>query len=903
MAIHPNFPLSPHEILTPDVRWFPADELLRETSFEKLLPPLVHELRRRVIDWRNRNYEGVSATTKSLLTWWFETSHPMPQADGTIGNFQYYFAQRESVETVIFLHEIIQVADKQDLLRFDTRGVVTPRLIEETWRRYVIKMATGSGKTKTMSLLLAWSYFHKKYEEGSDLSKNFLLITPNIIVLDRIRKDFDGLKIFEEDPVVPDNGFDDKNWQSDFQLTLHIQDEVGPISPTGNIFLTNIHRVYDDRNVLPTENDENSMDYFFGNKPKGKTNDSSVDLGKIIRDIDELVVINDEAHHIHDSKLAWFKSIGDIHNKLKQKGSQLSLQIDVTATPKHSNGAIFVQTIADYPLVEAIRQNVVKHPVLPDPPSRAKLTEKQSSVYTEKYSDYINLGVTEWRKVYPEHEKLGKKAVLFIMTDDTKNCDAVAEYLEQTFPELKGAVLTIHTNKNGEIDDNPSSKASKEELTLLRDQANKIDSFASPYKAVVSVLMLKEGWDVRNVTTIVGLRAFASQAKILPEQTLGRGLRRMYPGTDAEEYVSVVGTQAFMDFVETIQTEGVELEKRPMGAGTKAVGPMIIEVDDADDEKDLDKLDIEIPVLSPRSIREYKNLDELDLDTFEFEVCEYREFTEEEQRQIVFRDITTNEITHTTMLEGAFATDYRSVIGHFAQAVLKDLRLYAAYDLLYPKIQQFVEFKLFGHKVNLDDANTIRNLSEPNASRAIFDVFKKAINNLTVRDVGNAEIRDTIKIRNMRPFVVKDQKNLPAKKCVFNKIVGDSVLELRFAQFLEKCPDVVSYAKNYFALNFKIDYIDATGNIANYYPDFVVKLSETQVFVIETKGLEDLDDPLKVKRLKQWCADVNSTHSNVKFDFVYVDQDTFDQFTEDGGKLKGQLNTFADLVKFFTAYK
>ena len=485
MAIHPNFPLSPHEILSPDVRWFPADELLRESSFEKLLPPLVHELRRRVFDWRNRNYEGVSATTKALLTWWFDTSHPMPQADGTIGNFQYYFAQRESVETVIFLHEIIQVADKQDLLRFDTRGVVTPRLIEATWRRYVIKMATGSGKTKTMSLLLAWSFFHKKYEEGSDLSKNFLLITPNIIVLDRIRKDFDGLKIFAEDPVVPDNGFEGKEWKSDFQLTLHIQDEVGPISPTGNIFLTNIHRVYDDRNVLPTENDENSMDYFFGNKPKGKTNDSSVDLGKIIREIDELVVINDEAHHIHDSKLAWFKSIGDIHNKLKQKGSQLSLQIDVTATPKHSNGAIFVQTIADYPLVEAIRQNVVKHPVLPDPPSRAKLTEKQSSVYTEKYSDYINLGVTEWRKVYPEHEKLGKKAVLFIMTDDTKNCDAVAEYLEQTFPELKGAVLTIHTNKNGEIDDNPSSKASKEELTLLRDQANKIDSVASPYKAVV----------------------------------------------------------------------------------------------------------------------------------------------------------------------------------------------------------------------------------------------------------------------------------------------------------------------------------------------------------------------------------------------------------------------------------
>ena len=903
MAIHPKFPQSPHEILTPDVRWFPADELLRETSYEKLLPPLVNELRKCVFDWRNRNYAGVSATTKSLLSWWFQTSHPMPQADGTIGNFQYYFAQRESVETVIYLHEIVQVTDKQDLLRFDTRGVIAPRLIEETWRRYVIKMATGSGKTKIMSLLLAWSYFHKKYEIGSDLSKNFLLITPNIIVLDRIRKDFDGLKIFQEDPVVPENGFDGKNWKSDFQLTLHIQDEVGPISPTGNIFLTNIHRVYDGNNLLPSDQDENSIDFFLGKKPTGKTNDSSVDLGRIIRDIDELVIINDEAHHIHDSKLAWFKSIGDIHNKLKQKGSQLSLQIDVTATPKHSNGAIFVQTIADYPLVEAIRQNVVKHPVLPDPPSRAKLKEKESSVYTEKYADYINLGVTEWRKVFPEHEKLGKKAVLFIMTDDTTNCDAVAAYLEQTFPELKGAVLTIHTNKHGEIDDNPSSKASRDELNLLRDQANKIDSFSSPFKAIVSVLMLKEGWDVRNVTTIVGLRAFASQAKILPEQTLGRGLRRMYPSSQAEEYVSVVGTQAFMDFVETIQTEGVELEKRPMGAGTQAIGPMIIEVDEENEDKDLDALDIEIPVLSPRSIREYKNIDDLHLDSFEFQVCDYLEFTEEEQREIVFRDITTNEITHKTTLEGVFASDYRSVTGHFAQTVLKDLRLYAAYNLLYPKIQEFVECKLFGKIVKLDDPNTIRNLSEPNASRTIFDVFKKAINNLTVRDVGNAEIRDTIKIRNMRPFVVKDQKNLPVKKSVFNKIVGDSGLELRFAQFLEKCPDVISHAKNYFAVGFKIDYVDATGNISNYYPDFIVKLSETKVFVIETKGLEDLDDPLKIKRLKQWCVDVNATQKNIKFDFVYVDQDAFDMFTEDGGKFKGQLNSFADLVKFFTAYK
>ena len=98
----------------------------------------------------------------------------------------------------------------------------------------------------------------------------------------------------------------------------------------------------------------------------GKTNDSKLNLRVILRDVDELMVLNDEAHHIHDPRMAWFKSIADIHNNLKQKGSGLSLQIDVTATPKQINGAIFVQTITDYPLVEAISQNVVKHPVLPD---------------------------------------------------------------------------------------------------------------------------------------------------------------------------------------------------------------------------------------------------------------------------------------------------------------------------------------------------------------------------------------------------------------------------------------------------------------------------------------------------------------------------------------------------------
>ena len=290
------------------------------------------------------------------------------------------------------------------------------------------------------------------------MSRNFLVITPNIIVLDRIRKDFEGLRIFFDDPVIPKNGYEGHNWRDDFQLTLHLQDDVRVTQPTGNIFLSNIHRVFTGNDISASPDDDDSMDYFLGNRPTGATTDSKVDLGEVVRDISELMVLNDEAHHIHDKKLAWFKSIEDIHNRLLQKDGSLSLQMDVTATPKHSNGAIFAQTVSDYPLVEAIWQNVVKHPVLPDEASQKKLKEKQSVRYTEKYSDYLYLAVEEWRKAYAVHEKLGKKSILFVMTDDTKNCDEVAEYLEATYPDLEGAVLVIHTKNNGEISEAQSGK-------------------------------------------------------------------------------------------------------------------------------------------------------------------------------------------------------------------------------------------------------------------------------------------------------------------------------------------------------------------------------------------------------------------------------------------------------------
>ncbi|HUY36136.1 MAG TPA: DEAD/DEAH box helicase family protein [Pirellulales bacterium] len=893
MALHPNFPNDPHAILDPGIRWFPADEAYRDQRADQLMPPLVSALRKLVKEWRDGGYQGASATSKSLLTWWFKTPHLLPTRNGPLREFQYFFAQREALETIVYLYDVLGVKDKYDLMRFDGSGAVSAGMFDETWRRFVVKMATGSGKTKVLSLVLAWSFFHRLYEPDSALARNFLVVAPNIIVLDRIRKDFDGLRIFLQDPVLPDNGYDGHDWRDDFQLTLHMQDEVRVVRKTGNIFLTNIHRVYAGDETLPSADDDDTTDYFLGTRPTGATTDSKLDLGMIVRDVDELAILNDEAHHIHDPKMAWFKSIQDIHHRLLQKDSALALQVDVTATPRHNNGAIFVQTVSDYPLVEAISQNVVKHPVLPDAASRAKLQERQTSKFTEKYADYLELGVIEWRKAYRAHEKLGKKAILFVMTDDTKNCDDVAEYLQGTYPDLKGAVLVIHTKNNGEISEATSGK-SKEDLEKLRKLANEIDDMENPYKAIVSVLVLKEGWDVRNVTTIVGLRAFSSKSNILPEQTLGRGLRKMYPG-GGTEYVSVIGTDAFMDFVESIQAEGVVLDHKPMGEGAGPITPLVVEVDQENTKKDIEALDIEIPVMTPRTYREYKNLNLLAPEKFGHGKLMCQTFSEEQQREIVFKDITTGEVTHTTVLDTAGIADYHSVIGYFTQTIMKDLRLVSGYDVLYGKVKSFVRDDLFEKPVELEDANTLRNLSELAATKTIIESFKKGVNALTVQDKGNAEIRATIKLRETRPFVAKEQGFMIPKLSVFNRIIGDSGFELEFAAFLDRCQgEIVSFAKNYFAVGFKLDYVNADGDISNYYPDFFVKVSGQETYIVETKGAEYLDVPLKMARLRQWCDDVNQAQRAVRYAFVFVDEEGFKKY---------QPKSFAALVKSFREYK
>ncbi len=222
---------------------------------------------------------------------------------------------------------------------------------------------------------------------------------------------------------------------------------------------------------------------------------------------------------------------------------------------------------------------------------------------------------------------------------------------------------------------------------------------------------------------------------------------------------------------------------------------------------------------------------------------------------------------------------------------MKDLRLVSGYDVLYGKVKEFIKHYLFTQDVELEDLNILRNLSELEVSRTIQVTFKKQINALTVLDRGEAEIREYIKISQCRPFVAKDQGYIVPKKSVFNKIIGDSHFELEFANFLEAVDDVVSYVKNYFAVHFRIDYRNADGAISDFYPDFLVKVSGKEIYIVETKGREDLDDPLKIERLRLWCNDVNTIQNQTRYIPVYVKQEEYEKYLP---------KSFSDVIKMFS---
>jgi len=828
--------------------------------------PCVPAIQEEVKRWREQGYPGITETTRILLNHWFYTDHRLPNGR----KFAYHYFQREAIETIIYLYEVAQVRSQKDLVeRFATRQDL--RLLRyDLFARYCIKMATGSGKTKVMALAIAWQFFNAVAEGRNDYAKTFLLLAPNVIVFERLRKDFAEGRIFRTDPIVPPEL---QIYFHDFQVYLRGENER--VSSLGALYLTNIQQLYEREDESGSIEPE-ELTAVLGQKPPAQISEVERFDKRIVRRGGPIVVINDEAHHTHDEDSEWNKVIRRLN---EQVNGGVALQLDFSATPRHTKGHLFTWTVYDYPLRKAIEDGVVKRPIKG---IAREIKEQPSEHASVRYRPFLVAAVERWREYRDQLKPMGKKPVLFIMLNKNDEADEVGDWLRRAYPNEFGSekLLVIHTDNTGEV--------SKRDLEKAREAARTVDDDDNPINCIVSVLMLREGWDVQNVTVVVGLRPYTAKANILPEQTIGRGLRLMFRDlvTDYQERVDVIGNNAFLSFVEQLEREEqIQLQTFELGKDKLQIVTIM------PDETKKDK-DIAIPILSPILSRKKSIAEEiakLDVSSLDCPILPLREDDEAAKK---FRYEGYDILTLQKLIEREYSIPEpqtsEEVIGYYARRIAQELKLPSQFAVLVPKVREFLETKAFGGKVNLDDPAIIRAMSGSVAQYVTVRTFVGALKGVIVEQLEPQVLHEGRWLSETPPFPYSRQ-TFPATKTVFNLVPCANEFELEFAKFLEDAPDVDRFAKIPEPFGFAIEYIDAQGNLRYYEPDWVVVTTNGTHFLVETKGLEDVNVPRKDERAKIWCEDATRL-TGVQWRYLKVLQSEFSKL---------QPTRFEDLIIAF----
>lgn len=820
--------------------------------------PCVPAVAGAVTRWRADGYAGATRTTRELLNHWFMTDHRTRSGKP----FRYHYFQREALETLVFLWEVEGIRTRTDLLeRYARASAFGGRQIElpkhDDFARYAVKMATGSGKTKVMSLAIAWQYLNAARGEasgsssGEDYAKTFLLIAPNVIVFERLRTDFEGGRVFSVDPVVP------KHMRIfwDFDCVMRGEGERAPAD--GALFLTNVQQLYEEREK-PAEEPHALADVLGPRPPARGSGNPGANGRRFAERVAEregtVLVVNDEAHHTWDEESEWNRVVRSLHTE-----SPVAAQLDFSATPRSQKGTLFPWTVYDYPLKRAIFDRVVKSPVK----GIANIDEARSDVASIRYQGFLVAGVNRWREYRAQLAPLGKKPILFVMMNSTKDADEVADWMRTRYPsELGGEqTLVIHTDQKGEV--------SKKDLDKAREVARDADDADAPVNAIVSVLMLREGWDVQNVTVIVGLRPYAAKANILPEQAVGRGLRLMFRGGVAEsgaegppyvERVDVIGNRKFIEFVEDLEKiEDVKLDtfdpkKDKLRILTVAPDP----------EKGA--YDIGLPVLSPALVRKRTLAEEIasiDVSAFGTPILPLKPGDKEEESfEYEGYDILTLE----RLVEREYTIPEPQtpgeVIGYYARVIASDLKLPSQFAHLAPKIKQFFEEKAFGTQVDLEDKTVLRAMSRNAASYVVQRAFGSALKDMLIEETVPELAAPERPLSECEPFPWSRPVH-EGRKCVFNVVPCDNQFEREFARFLDSVPDVEAFAKLPEAFGFSVEYTDNHANLRYYYPDFVVRAEDGVMWLVETKGAETVEVAHKDRAAALWCENATMLTATV----------------------------------------
>ena len=830
-------------------------ELLHPEQRRSSKAYLGNELRKAVFTWRENGYPNTTETTLRLLKFWFSEDHIVDSDP-----FGFWFCQREAIETLIYVYEVMEKRNFIDMARdFGAGPIQGYDPSYDQYPLYAFKMATGSGKTFAMALSIIWQYFNYNRENKDDYTSKFLVIAgEKNVIYDRLTRDFKDGKIFRELPLIP------PEWQEDFGLKVILKEDPIHVIPDSVLFLTNIQQLeerqtrkkevekYVDR-VMELPEVYNVKDIYQENRIK-----------EVLTSCSNIMILKDEAHHIYSFEKAWKKILLGLNkNLVSQYGKGINMELDFSATPKTETGALFPWIIVDFSLKEAIEMNIIKLPLK----GIVKKAEEIASAKTvERYRAWIDAGIRRWREYREKLRPLLKKPVLFFQCPENKEADEIFGYLNSAVPDLKDKVLLIHTDSTGEV--------KKADLPKAREFAKTIDDpdpEKNPYEAIVSTLMLNEGWDVRNVNVIVGLRSYTSKRKVLPEQVIGRGLRKMFPEEDANidksiNVLEVIGPPGLIDILEELEAqEGIKFAEFDTGKSLNLTTIFI-------DENKLDK-DIEIPILSPRILIREFYLRETEVDNLPSLAIPL------ENKVLEMEYVAVDMLKGLEVIKRKWdlpvPQDSKSVIAYYADQILKQLKIGGAFVSFYPVVKKYVVEKLFTEKVDLEDPRVLYKLSSPEIQERLINLFVNTFRDMTFTEREPQKV-DTTKLSNIKPFVWS-KLVYPADKSIFNYVPCDSNFEVDFVKFLDRAEDVEAFTKIVVKISFFIEYISEENLRRYYYPDFLVKLTNGEYWLIETKGLIDLEVVHKDKRARQWCEDATSLTEN-KWAFIRVNQEDFEKY-------------------------
>ena len=564
--------------------------------------------------------EQVTPTTQELLKFWFSEEYC------SLRNRNFHVGQRQTILNIVYLHEVMgvrNVLEYYEQLTPDLMPLVDlDALSQKKYQmpKYAVKMATGTGKTWVMHALLLWQMLNARHEDvkTGKFTKNFLIVAPGLIVYDRLQDAFCGR--MERDKEVRNIETNDFYLNQEVFIPVHYRQEVFSFiqnnvvtkeegigrktTGDGLIALTNWHLF---ENQMNEDSQTEPMDVpgiineLLPIRPgKAAGNDLSMLDRRYLRgseleylaDLEDIMVINDEAHHIHELKrngeieeVEWQKGL----NAIAEKKNGRFFQIDFSATPYDQRGSgkkvqkvYFPHIIVDFDLATAMRKGLVKALLLD---RRQELTELKDLSYKavrDERNKVCDLSDGQRLMLRAGLAKLDKLEEEFTAIDEKKNpkmlviCEdtSVAPYVNQLMLDeglAQDEVVTIDSNAKGEV--------SEEEWKETKKKLFDIDKYKKP-KVIVSVLMLREEFDVNNICVIVPLRS--SEAPILLEQIIGRGLRLMwrepvYQSVKVEDrkrvlqmhtqphtyidMLSIIEHPAFLQFYEDLLAQGLAVEE------------------------------------------------------------------------------------------------------------------------------------------------------------------------------------------------------------------------------------------------------------------------------------------------------------------------------------------------------